>query len=303
MALIEAYAAGPKVRAVVDQARAGFEEMARQALARSPERADIPAEMVGAYIGAVGEITRTRLLAGRVAELPAIMDEMWGLIGSYRPPARPLRLAERPPPSRPETMEGTRDQTERALRALAIVVAEQGYARATVDEVLRAASMSATTFYALFDNKRDAMIAAIDDAATQMLAALLPAVRRAPDWPQSVRAGFGALFNFLAARPALARLMTIEVYAAGPEALARRDEHLEPLEALLAQGRELAPQAPAIAAEAVAGVVYTLANRRLSERGPQALSGLAPVCTYIALAPFIDAEQACEVANGVGRTR
>lgn len=302
MALIEAYAGGEEMLAPLERAVTGFEALTQEVLARSPDRTDIPAEMVTAYIGAVQEIARTRLLQGREAEMPAAVDELWTLINSYRAPPRPLRAPGRLPPPRAESLDA-HDHAERAIRAFAVVVAEQGYAATTVDDVVRRASMSATTFYAHFRGKRDVMTAAIDSAGAQMLAAVQPAVRRVPDWPQSIRAGFVALFNFLASRPALARLIVAEVYAGGPEAMRRRAENLQPLEELLERGHERAPETPTIAVEAIAGVVYTLAYRRLRESGPESLPALAPICTYIALAPFVGPEEAAAVANESGRAR
>lgn len=302
MALIEAYAGGEEMLAPLERAVAGFEAMTREMLARSPERSGIPAEMVTAYIGAMQEIARTRLLMGREEEMPAAVEELWGLVNSYRPPPVPLRAPARMPAARAESLD-VHDPAERAIRAFAVVVAERGYADTTVDDVVRRASMSATTFYAHFRGKRDVMTAAIDSAGAQMLAAVQPVVRRAPDWPQSIRAGFVALFNFLASRPALAELIAAEVYAGGPEAMRRRAENLQPLEELLEPGHERAPEAPEIAVEAVAGVVYTLAYRRIREGGAESLPALAPVCTYIALAPFIGAEEAAAVANETGRAR
>lgn len=164
------------------------------------------------------------------------------------------------------------------------------------------------------------MAAAIDSAGAQMEAAIRTAVRRAASWPAAIRAGVGALFNFLASRPALARLVAVEAYAAGPAAVERRVEYLRPLEELIAEGRERAREAgegaeaasgggavvagtTAITAELIAGVVYALAYRQIREKGPEALPALAPLCTYLALAPFIGAEEACAVANGDGRGR
>ncbi len=286
----------------LERAVEGFEALTRQTLAQSPERAEMPAEMITAHIGAMREITSLRLRQGREAELPGLMDDLWDLIRSYRPPPEPLRLAGRPPGSGPESLEA-HDHAERALRAFAVVVAEKGYAKTTVDEVVKRAQMSATTFYANFRGKEDAMLAAIDSAGAQMVAAVTPAFRRAGDWPEGVRAGFGAMCNFLASRPALARLVTIEVYAAGPAAMERRVEALQPLEALAGEGFERAPKTPPIVAEAIAGGVYALAYRTIRDRGPEALPALAPICTYMALAPFIGAEEACAVANGSGRRR
>jgi AcrR family transcriptional regulator len=302
LGLIEAYAAGPEVLVPLENAVAGFEWLTRKMLEQSPERAAMPPEMIMAHVGAQQEIARTRLRLGTEAELPGLMDDLWELMLSYRPPPQPLRLAGRPPRPQPESIDA-HDHAERALRAFTAVVAEKGYAATTIDAVLKRASMSATTFYAHFHGKEDAMLAAIDSAVAQTLAAILPAFRRAPDWPEGIRAGFGAMFNFLASRPALARLIGVEVYAAGPAAVERRMESSKPLEMLAAEGRKRSPQTPAIAAEAIAGGVYTLAYRRIRDSGPQALPALAPICTYIALAPFIGADEACRVANGDGRGR
>ena len=178
MGLIEAYAAGPEALAPLERAVEGFEWLARQTLAQSPERAGMPPEMVSAHIGAMREIASTRLREGREAELPGLMDELWSLIQSYRPTAAALRLARRPPRPQSESLEA-HDHAERALRAFAVVVAEKGYAATTVDEVVKRAAMSATTFYANFHGKEDALMAAIDSAGAQMVAAVVPAFRRA----------------------------------------------------------------------------------------------------------------------------
>ncbi|MGN6815143.1 MAG: TetR/AcrR family transcriptional regulator [Solirubrobacterales bacterium] len=302
LALVEAYSAGPEALVPLEQAMAGFEWLTRQVLERSPERADMPAEMIMALMGAQQEIARNRLREGRERELPGLTDQIWSLLLSYRPPPAPLRLAGRPPKPQPETIEG-HDHAERALRALAAVVAEEGYAATTVDAVLKRAQMSATTFYAHFHGKEDAMLAAIDSAGAQIVAAMMPAFRRAPDWPHGIRAAYGAFFNFLASRPALANLALVEVYAAGLEAMQRRRDALRALEDLVAAGYELAPKTPAVTAEGIAGGVYTLAYRRLRESGPEALPGLAPVCAYITLSPFVGPDEACRVANGDGRGR
>jgi AcrR family transcriptional regulator len=303
MALIEAYAAGPEAMVPVENAVAAFEWLTRQMLEQSPERAEMPAEMIAAHIGAQQEITRARLREGKEGELPALMDEVFELMLSYRPPPEPLRLAGRPPKFGPERIDA-HDHAERALRAFAVVVAEEGYVNTTVEMVLKRAQMSATTFYAHFHGKEDAMLAAIDSAGAQVVAAILPAFKRAPNWAEGARAGFGALCNFLASRPALAQLVTVEVYAAGPAAMQRRMETLAPLLTLVAEGFERSTtKVPKIAPEAIAGAINTLAYKRIRDSGPDSLPTLAPMLTYIALAPFIGPTEAARVANGDGRAR
>jgi AcrR family transcriptional regulator len=231
------------------------------------------------------------------------MDELSRFMLSYRPPPQPLRLSTRSPAARPEDLEA-HSHAERVLRALAVVIAEKGYTQTTIDEVIARASMSATTFYANFKGKEDALMAAIDGAGAQVVAAMMPAFERSADWPSGVRAAFGAMFSFLATRPALAHLMTVGVYGAGVPALKRRARALAPLGALIeggAPGRR--HQIPAVGLEAIAGAVYGLMFRQVRKGGAESLPALAPFCTYLTLAPFIGAEEACAAANGDGRGR
>jgi AcrR family transcriptional regulator len=302
LAFIESYSAGQEAVVLIENAAAGFEWLARQMLEQSPERSGMPAEMISAHVGAQQEIARTRLRRGEEAELPGLMDDLWDLLLAYRPPPEPLRLAGRAPKFGPEAIDA-HDHAERALRAFAVVVAEEGYVNTTVEAVLKRAQMSATTFYAHFHGKDDAMLAAIDSACSQMMAAVLPAFRRAPDWPTGVRTGYGALCNFLASRPALAQLIVVEIYAAGPVAVERRSETLQPLEELIGAGFERRPEVPALAGEAIAGAIFTLAYKRLRDSGPASLPTLAPLLAYITLSPFIGPEDACRIANSDGRAR
>jgi AcrR family transcriptional regulator len=222
------------------------------------------------------------------------------LLLSYRPPPEPLRLATRPPTPAPETIDA-HDHSERALRAFAVVAAEEGYANTRINQVVKRASMSPTTFYSIFDGKEDLLMAAIESAGAQLAAAVLPAFRRSTDWPQGVRAAFGALFSFLASRPALAQLVIVETYAAGPEAVEHREATLRSLEAILAEGRARSPEVSPLSLEAIVGGIYRLAYKQIRQSGAESLPSLAPVCTYLTLAPFIGAEQACTAANGDGR--
>jgi AcrR family transcriptional regulator len=302
LAFLESYCAGPEAVVLIENAVAGFEWLAGQMLEQSPERAGMPAEMISAHIGAQQEIARTRLRRGQEAELPDLMGDLWDFLLSYRPPPEPLRLVGQVPKFGPETIDA-HDHAERALRAFAVVVAEQGYVNTTVEMVLKRGQMSASTFYAHFHGKDDAMLAAIDSACSQIMAAVLPAFRRAPDWETGVRAGHGALCNFLASRPALAQLIAVEIYAAGPAAVERRSEILQPLGELVAGGFERRPELPALAGEAIAGAIFTLAYKRLRDKGPASLPTLAPLLSYITLSPFLGAEEACRVANSGGRSR
>ena len=244
-----------------------------------------------------GETVRLGKLVGEQDRLPEVMDEIWELTNSYGPPPQPLRLATRVPAAGVERLEA-HDHAERVIRAFAVVVAERGYADTTVSEVLKRAQMSASTFYANFHGKEDAMLGAIDSAGAQMGAAVDLAVRRAPDWPEAIRAACGAVFNFLASRPALARLVAVEAYAAGPAAVQRRAAALAPLWELVGgKGYERAPGTSRVAIEVIAGGIYTLAYRQVRDKGAHTLPAIAPVCAYTALFPFAGAAEAARAAG------
>jgi AcrR family transcriptional regulator len=301
--LLHAHEAGTEALETLGMAVAALESLAARRTAKNyPEYAGLPPEIITGMVVSVQEIARTRLRSGREEELPGLIPDFAKVIASWTPPPEPLRLATRPPAFAPETLDA-HDRSERALRAFTAVVAERGYADTSINQVVKRASMSQTTFYAHFRNKEDALMAAIDSAGAQIVAAVLPASRRNLDWTHGVRAAFGALFNFLASRPSLARLMMVEVYAAGPEALRRRDEALRPLEKVLVAGWATSVETPRIATEVILGAVYGLAYKKIQSDGPESLPSLAAACTYMSLTPFIGAEAACEAANGGGLAR
>jgi hypothetical protein len=72
------------------------------------------------------------------------------------------------------------------------------------------------------------------------------------------------------------------------------------MEALLAQGFELAPAIPPITAEAIGGALYSLFYEHVKHKGPERLAELVPWAVYVTLTPFIGSEQAFAVAVSEG---
>jgi AcrR family transcriptional regulator len=295
--LSDAFEAGGGAVAALDSGLSDWERLARRSYDASPEHAGLPGGIIKGRMGGVLEVVRARLRSGRQDELGGLARDIVGLVVGDRPPPEPLRLSVRTPKAKPESLEAA-DHSERAIRAFALLCAESGYSSVKVDDVVRLASMSTTTFYAHFSGKEDLMAAAIDSACAQVMAAVVPAFNRQSSWPDAVRAGFGALLSFLASRPALARLVTVEVYAAGDAAIGRRIETLTPLAALLENNTTIPSASPPVVFEMIAGGVAHLLHETVRSDGPQALPGLAPLCTYLTLSPFLGPEGACAAANG-----
>jgi AcrR family transcriptional regulator len=159
------------------------------------------------------------------------------------------------------------------------------------------------TFYAHFENKEQAFSAMIDWGNVQTYAAALPAFNRGVDWPYSVRNALYAVMAHLSHEPAVARAGSVEIYAAGAAALDHRDRAVDQFQRFLDGGYEQQPDVPTIAAEAISGALDALLYRELQAGRAAELDAIAPTATYVALAPFIGAEAACDIANSGGQPR
>jgi AcrR family transcriptional regulator len=300
MCIVEVYAAGPEGAVLVDRMMDSGTELAQRLLEQVPERRGLPPELVRAIVGGIQKVIHKRLYRGLVEELPQLVDQLWGWILSYPVPPGPLRAARRRAVrALPfDERQALANPPERLLRALAAVVADKGYPGTTVAEIVERAGTSQRTFYEHFANKEDAIVAALDSGSAHMLAAALPAFRRAPDWQHAVHDTIEAMFQFGAEEPEYARLGGVEMYAAGKRALDQREVVTEGMEGLLAPGYELAPDTPPIGAEAIGGALYSLLYDHVNKKGPETLPDLVPTLVYATLAPFLGAEEAYEVAVG-----
>jgi AcrR family transcriptional regulator len=106
------------------------------------------------------------------------------------------------------------NQRERLIAAMVEVCGTKGYAEASVAAVAKAAGVSTATFYEQFADKRDCMLA----AHRQLFDRLLERVERIPD-----------LLGLFAVDPPSARLLTVEVLAAGPDGAERHADSVQAL--------------------------------------------------------------------------
>jgi AcrR family transcriptional regulator len=300
MCVVEVYAAGPDGAALVDKMVDSSTELAAALLEQVPERQGMPRELVRAIVGGIQKVIHKRLYRGQEEELRELVPQLWDWIFCYPVPPGPLKARRRRNvKALPfEERQKVANPPERILRALAAVVAEKGYPDTTVAEVVDRASTSQRTFYEHFKNKEDAIVAALDSGSSHMLAAALPAFRRAPDWKHAVHDTIEAMFCWGAEEPEYARMGGVEMYAAGKRALDQREVVTEGMEGLLAPGYELKPETPPIAAEAVGGALYELLYDQVNKKGPETLPDIVPTLVYVTLAPFLEGEGAYEVAVG-----
>lgn len=297
MCMIDTYAAGPAGVARANTGAALFERMIGQSLEQSPERAGMPAPVVRAVVGGIQKVMTTRLRRGEAAELPALVPKLWEWAITYETPSTPLAKPRVRRSAAAESSFAPRNQRERICAAVAAMAAENGYAALRIEEVVARAGMSLSSFYNHFATREEAFEAAYEVGLRQAFAAVLPAYEQQEDWRHGVNALNAAILDHLTAEEAWARLGIVESLAAGPGALERRDDALATFAALLQPGLETQPGLSPVAAEAIAGGVYALIYDHISAHGVARLAELRPAATFVALAPFVGADEAVAIAN------
>ena len=185
-------------------------------------------------------------------------------------------------------------QRTRLLEATGRAVADKGYAAATIDDIVRGAGVSKKTFYEHFADKLECFLAAYEAASDDLFEHVRAAQEGAnADWLARTRAGIHAYLRWLAAEPALARVFLIEIAAAGPEALERR-ERLRDRYAERTRELQVANSVPDEIFHAVVAGADDLVVRRLREGGN--LLELEPILLYLQVSLLAGPEVAAELA-------
>ena len=96
--------------------------------------------------------------------------------------------------------------------------------------------------------------------------------RVSSEWVAGIRAGLGALLEFLDSEPALCRLVFVEALGAGPRVLERRARVLGDLGSVIDRGRvgvKAGRVLPPLTAEGVVGAAFSVIHTRLLDDGPR----------------------------------
>ena len=294
--LVESYSAGDAAIDHIEQLGERLERFATQALSEAPERSRMPVGLTRAVLGGMRQVIQSRLCHGRESELTELAPEAFSWALGYAAPPDALREPRKIPPL-PPTAPDENPQRARIVAAVTELVAEKGYALLVITEIAQRAAVSLSTFYDLFPTKTDAFLAALDDGERRLNETVIPFYESAPDWPHAIKNSMSAVFAFLATNPAAAKLGGQDVYAGGPAALARQEKTRASFRALLYPGFQEHPDTPEIVGEAIGGAVASLVFQRLRDGGAERLYEAAPTAVYLALAPFVGADEAAAIAN------
>jgi AcrR family transcriptional regulator len=189
----------------------------------------------------------------------------------------------------------TEIQRNRMLAAGVDAVAEVGYARMTVAQVIGRARVSRKTFYDVFSDREDCFLAVLDGAIGRAERAIGDAYAGESGWRDGIRAGLAALLALMDAEPALSRLCIVESLAAGDRVLARRAAVLSGLATVVDEGRNgsrSAHEPPELTAQGVVGAVFTVLHTRLLEGGEEPFSDLLGALMSMIVLPYLGSRAA-----------
>lgn len=184
----------------------------------------------------------------------------------------------------------TEIQRARMLAATVEAVAELGYARLTVAQVIARARVSRKTFYDLFLDRDDCFLAAFEQGVTRASAVAREAYQGERSWRDGVRAALTRLLALIDEEPRLARLCIVEALAAGERVLTRRAALVADIAAIVERGRAQpgASQPPELISQAVVGAVFSVLHARLLDRGEdEPFVALSPALMSMIVLPYL----------------
>jgi AcrR family transcriptional regulator len=186
-------------------------------------------------------------------------------------------------------------QRSRLLAAAVGAVEEFGYTDTTVARITERARVSRRTFYDLFDNREECLVAVLEGAVEQITAEISSANLNGLSWRERVRTGLWVILSFFDREPALARVCVVQSQRAGRGVLERRQEILDQLAGIIEEGRlEGSPiSAPgALTGQGLVGAVFGILYARLLRPEQEPLRDLLGELMAMIVLPYTSTQVA-----------
>jgi AcrR family transcriptional regulator len=180
-------------------------------------------------------------------------------------------------------------QRTRILMAMAEVACERGAGDVSVVHVVERAGVSRRTFYELFEDREDCLLAAIDAAIARARWYVSTEYDRSAGWAERVRSALTAMLWFLETEPTLGRLVVVESAGAGGKARGMRDAAFASLVHAVEEPREGLSDGTSdrLTAEgAVGGVASVIYSRLVSGEGERLMELVNPLMSMVVL-PYL----------------
>lgn len=189
-----------------------------------------------------------------------------------------------------------RSQRERLLAATVRVTPAKGYEATTVADILAEAGVGRESFYELFDDKLECMLAAHAILIDDLDGAVRAAYARPGSWPERFRWALGAALEWFAADPEASRFALVELVPAGPISRERFRQVFARFVGLLEDGIGADAPRPDLAQASDLAVSAALARiyEEIQQGRTAQLRELLPTLTFELLVPYVGEEAARE---------
>jgi AcrR family transcriptional regulator len=184
---------------------------------------------------------------------------------------------------------------EKILSGMLEEVGSAGYDATSVRTVLARAGLYRQAFYDNFADKDECYREAFAAGVGRLEALAAAAAAGEETWRARLRAGLGAVLDFLDAEPDVGRALFVEVHAAGQEALQRRAEAMKRAADFIDLARlesDDGESPPRIAPEGIVAGIHAVVHARLSTAANEGFRALLPEFMYFAVLPYFGGEAA-----------
>jgi AcrR family transcriptional regulator len=181
-------------------------------------------------------------------------------------------------------------QRARLISAAVLAVYELGWSATTVAHITARARVSRRTFYDLFENREDCLLAVLEDVVERIKGEIVAAELTGLGWADRVRSGLFAILSFFDREPVLARVCMVQALQGGPRVLVWREEILARLAALLDEGRDArarSRECTVLTSEGLVGAAFAIVYARLlANKRREPLTSLLGELTSLIVLPY-----------------
>jgi AcrR family transcriptional regulator len=200
---------------------------------------------------------------------------------------------------RPVSARGQVSEMQRArlLGAAVPVVDGLGWSGVTVADIAARARVSRRTFYDLFANREECLLAVMDDTVERVERDLTQSSPRGASWVERVRAGLWTILCFLDRDPMLARVCVVQSACGSRDVLSAREGILARLAHTIEEGGSQGARGaemPPLVAEGLIGAAVAIVYKRLLNGEQAPLSDLHGELMGMIVLPYLGAAAAAK---------
>ncbi|HKF83912.1 MAG TPA: TetR/AcrR family transcriptional regulator [Solirubrobacterales bacterium] len=176
----------------------------------------------------------------------------------------------------------------RMMDAIAELTADGGYEATKIADIVRRAAVARKTLYDNFDGKEDLFLSAIDSSLTEMRVMVEEACERTEGSREdAIVAGLEALLDFVAARPAAARMCMVEAISATPSSARLYDAGMRDFVDLFRNRAPKGDDLPSTIEESLIGGVAWILQLQIRRGDAEQALDLLPELSQFVLSPYL----------------